>query len=44
MEARCGQLDNREPDCPAFFQHEVERGTFIRVGPRCENEEIPYAL
>jgi hypothetical protein len=35
-------IENR--NCPAFFQHEVERGTFIRVGPRCENEEIPYAL
>ncbi len=35
-------IENR--DCPAFFQHEVEGGTFIRVGPRCADEEIPYAL
>jgi len=32
------------PDCPAFFQREVDGGAVIRVGPRCVDEEIPYAL
>ena len=36
------KIENR--DCPAFFQHEVDGGAVIRVGPRCEDEEIPYAL
>lgn len=36
------KIENR--DCPAFFQRELEGGTLIRVGPRCEDEEIPYAL
>jgi len=36
------KIENR--DCPAFFRHEVEGGTVIRVGPRCADEEIPYAL
>jgi hypothetical protein len=36
------KIENR--DCPAFVQHEVEGGTLIRVGPRCADEEIPYAL
>ena len=31
-------------DCPAFFQREVEGFGIVRVGPRCADEEIPYAL
>jgi len=31
-------------DCPAFFQHEVDGFGAIRVGPRCVDDEIPYAL
>jgi len=31
-------------DCPAFFQDEVESFGVLRVGPRCTEEEIPYAL
>jgi hypothetical protein len=31
-------------DCPAFFRREVKGIGIIRVGPRCSDEEIPYAL
>jgi hypothetical protein len=31
-------------DCPAFFQRELEGVGVVRVGPRCADEEIPYAL
>ena len=31
-------------DCPAFFQRQVEGVALVRVGPRCEDEEVPYAL
>ena len=31
-------------DCPAFFQREADGVGFLRVGPLCEDEEIPYAL
>ena len=31
-------------DCPAFFRHEVEGFGVVRVGPRCIDEELPYAL
>ena len=31
-------------DCPAFFQQDVEAFGVLRVGPRCAEEEIPYAL
>ncbi|HEX6742539.1 MAG TPA: hypothetical protein VF079_12185 [Sphingomicrobium sp.] len=31
-------------DCPALFRHDVEGVGFLSVGPRCEDEEIPYAL
>jgi len=35
-------IENR--DCPAFFQREVDVLGVVRVGPRCADEEIPYAL
>jgi hypothetical protein len=31
-------------DCPAFFQQEMDGFGMLRVGPRCVEEEIPYAL
>ena len=31
-------------ECPAFFQRHIDGFGQIRVGPRCEQEEIPYAL
>ena len=31
-------------DCPAFFQRHIDGFGQIRIGPRCEKEEIPYAL
>jgi hypothetical protein len=31
-------------DCPALFQHDVGGFGPITIGPRCEDEEIPYAL
>jgi hypothetical protein len=31
-------------DCPAFFQRELEGIGVVRVGPRCADDEIPYAL
>ena len=40
-------IDAWEPknkECPAFFQREVEGFGIIRVGPRCEDDKIPYAL
>jgi len=33
-----------ERDCPAFFERELEGFGVFRVGPRCTEEEIPYAL
>ena len=36
------KIENR--DCPAFFQREAEGVGRFSVGPRCEDEEIPYAL
>lgn len=33
-----------EQDCPAFFQREIEGFGIVRVGPKCAEEEIPYAL
>jgi len=36
----------RAPDheCPAFFQNDVSGIGLVRIGPPCEDEEIPYAL
>jgi hypothetical protein len=31
-------------DCPAFFQGDLDSFGVLRVGPRCTEEEIPYAL
>jgi len=31
-------------ECPAFFRSEVEGFGQFRVGPRCPDEEVPYAL
>jgi len=31
-------------ECPAFFQHHIDGFGQVRIGPRCEKEEIPYAL
>ena len=31
-------------DCPAFFSQEIEGFGVLRVGPRCIDEELPYAL
>ena len=31
-------------DCPAFFQDDLEGFGVLRVGPKCSEEEIPYAL
>jgi hypothetical protein len=31
-------------DCPAFFQRQLEGFGIFRVGPRCADEEMPYAL
>jgi hypothetical protein len=30
-------------ECPAFFEDKLD-GLVIQVGPRCTEEEIPYAL
>ena len=35
------KIENK--DCPAFFRRDVGGG-FLSIGPRCEDEEIPYAL
>ena len=34
----------RVQDCPAFFHQDVEGFGVLRVGPRCTEDEIPYAL
>jgi len=31
-------------ECPAFFRREIEGFGIVRVGPRCVDEEVPYAL
>jgi len=31
-------------ECPAFFRSEIEGFGQFRVGPRCPDEEVPYAL
>jgi hypothetical protein len=31
-------------ECPAFFRREIEGFGVVRVGPRCADEEVPYAL
>lgn len=31
-------------DCPAFFQRDIDGFGQVRIGPRCQKEEIPYAL
>ncbi len=31
-------------DCPVFFQREIKEFGMFRVGPKCTQEEIPYAL
>lgn len=36
------KVENR--DCPAFFRRELDGVGALSVGPRCEDEEIPYAL
>jgi hypothetical protein len=33
-----------EKECPAFFQREIEGFGIVRIGPRCEDDQIPYAL
>lgn len=36
------KIENK--DCPAFFRRDVAGVGVLSVGPRCEDEEIPYAL
>jgi len=31
-------------DCPAFFRREIDGFGLLRVGPKCADEEVPYAL
>jgi hypothetical protein len=31
-------------ECPAFFQRHIDGVGQVRIGPRCQKEEIPYAL
>ena len=31
-------------DCPVFFQREIEDFGTVQVGPRCDEDEVPYAL
>ena len=31
-------------DCAVFFRRDVAGAGLLTVGPRCEDEEIPYAL
>jgi len=33
-----------DQECPAFFKREVKGLGVFRIGPRCTEEEIPYAL
>jgi hypothetical protein len=34
----------KRADCPAFFSREIEGFGVFQVGPRCVDEEVPYAL
>jgi hypothetical protein len=36
--------DDEKSKCPIFFRHDVEGFGVVRVGPRCADDEIPYAL
>lgn len=31
-------------ECPIFFQDAIEGFGVVRIGPRCDEPEIPYAL
>jgi len=41
---RVDSWDGEKTECSAFFQREFEGFGLVRVGAKCEDEEVPYAL
>ena len=35
---------SRQAECPAFFAREIEGFGTFKITPRCDREELPYAL
>jgi hypothetical protein len=35
---------SEKQECPAIFHREIAGFGIVRVGPRCTDEEMPYAL
>jgi hypothetical protein len=34
----------RQAECPAFFTREIDGFGILKIAPRCDQDDVPYAL